>query len=133
MEIYTIPGNPIAWKRARTCRGRYFDAQSDIKKQIQLVILAQKPPKPPASHSLHITMTFVMPKATKLSKLKKMALEGKPHYNRPDLSNLVKFYEDALNEILWQDDKYITKLYAEKFYGDNPQTIIKVQAYTHNP
>jgi Holliday junction resolvase RusA-like endonuclease len=45
---------------------------------------------------------------------------------KPDIDNLVKFYLDAGNNILWSDDKKIVELKATKIYSESPQTIIKV-------
>lgn len=45
---------------------------------------------------------------------------------KPDLDNLVKFYLDAGNKILWSDDKKIVELKAKKIYSEVSQTIITV-------
>ena len=45
---------------------------------------------------------------------------------KPDIDNLVKFYLDAANGILWQDDKQIIELNVIKKYSQKPKTIINV-------
>jgi hypothetical protein len=45
---------------------------------------------------------------------------------KPDIDNLVKFYLDAANDVLWPDDKKIVELKATKIYSEIPQTIITV-------
>ena len=45
----------------------------------------------------------------------------------PDLDNYVKLILDALNGLLWEDDRYIVEMHAGKFYttGD-PRTELMV-------
>ena len=56
---------------------------------------------------------------------------GKPHTNTPDLSNLVKCVEDALNGIAYTDDRQIVDLHAEKLwvYEADEGTHITLVAY----
>lgn len=42
----------------------------------------------------------------------------------PDLSNMIKFYEDCLNGILWEDDRLIVEIYSFKIYAETPGTLI---------
>ena len=53
--------------------------------------------------------------------------------SRPDLSNYIKFIEDALNGHLWMDDALIVKLIAKKHYSEHPQTIVKVKVCKGDP
>ena len=41
------------------------------------------------------------------------------HIKRPDLSNLIKGIEDALNGIAWNDDSQICETYQRKLYTTN--------------
>jgi len=43
-----------------------------------------------------LTLSFVIPMPKSWGKKKKQEMDGKPHQQRPDLSNLVKAFEDAL-------------------------------------
>ena len=40
---------------------------------------------------------------------------------KPDVSNIVKGIEDALNGILWRDDSQIVDLHVSKFYSEIPR------------
>ena len=44
----------------------------------------------------------------------------------PDTDNLIKFYGDALNGILWTDDRIIASVLGEKYYSVETATIIEV-------
>lgn len=47
---------------------------------------------------------------------------------RVDLDNMSKAILDALNNVMWDDDKQVTKLTLEKFYDkENPRAYIRVK------
>jgi Holliday junction resolvase RusA-like endonuclease len=47
------------------------------------------------------------------------------HQIRPDTSNLLKMYEDVLQDCrVLQDDALIAKIIARKIYDEEPRTII---------
>jgi len=46
---------------------------------------------------------------------------------RPDLTNLVKFYEDCIKEFIFEDDSQVVEFSCRKFYGEKPKAIIKVE------
>ena len=45
------------------------------------------------------------------------------HTSKPDTDNLIKFFLDAGNGILWQDDCQIADITAQKVYGEVAQTV----------
>lgn len=49
-----------------------------------------------------------------------------PHTKKPDLDNLVKNPMDCMNGIVYEDDRLVTKIFAEKCYGLEPRTEIRV-------
>ena len=68
-----------------------------------------------------------MPIPKSLSKKKQHELLNQPHHKKPDLSNLIKFVEDALIGILFVDDRQITTIHATKIYHKIPKTLIKIK------
>ncbi len=46
---------------------------------------------------------------------------------RPDLSNLLKLVEDALNEIVYRDDALLCEIRARKVYGPQPKIVVGVR------
>lgn len=48
------------------------------------------------------------------------------HNKKPDVSNLIKFYEDAANEVLFPDDRMIVRIKGQKFFSEIPRTEINV-------
>ena len=84
----------------------------------------------PLDCELTVKVTFVFKRqATKTWKTKPM-----PRYRhaiKPDMDNLLKSTFDALNEIVWTDDKLICDVQAEKFFAaghEGPSVTITVSA-----
>ena len=82
-------------------------------------------------HMLHgpieAEFEFIFEPPKSWSKKKKLQAIGKPKMTRPDLDNLIKCCEDALNGVAYTDDGRIWKTTAQKIYGEEAMTIIKLR------
>lgn len=116
-QIYTyvIPGNPIPWARAGLNQDRFYDKQKHLKLSFGLVLQNLHGNRPLFSDPLHVQFIFYL-KETKRNP------SGNYHHTRPDLSNLIKFIEDASTGIIYVDDSLICSINAEKKYDSNPRT-----------
>ena len=115
---YVIPGNPIPLKRPRFAKGHVYDPQEDEKSGTWMIIRQQQK-GPMLLGPVHLKITFFMNQPQRH--------KGKLwHRTKPDLSNLVKFYEDVCTGILYYDDKQVVKITAEKMYDENPRTVLTV-------
>ena len=56
----------------------------------------------------------------------RLTKEGRASETRIDLDNCLKLVADALNGILWHDDRQIVRVTARKIYAETAQTILQV-------
>ena len=134
MIKFTILGKPKALKRHRpSARGGYYDPSSKDKKGILLQI-AKYRPKQPLAGDIMISLRFTMPipkswyRSGKYKHLLKDKYKGiKYHSTVPDLDNMIKLISDVLNKSFYVDDSQICQIYAEKMYGENPNTAVIIE------
>lgn len=86
-------------------------------------------PKTPIECEIGVGMYFHIPPSPKCAPIASNQAHwaSAGHRIKPDLSNLVKFYEDAGNGILWHDDSQISSLTTKKILAINPITIITIE------
>lgn len=145
--ILEILGVPLAKKRARAflLKGKicHYNPQSNEErnvKDIMLTHIRQMFDSPIRENAIEasnlaygelftIDLTFCMPIPKSYGKTKRKAIsDGFNNCNtKPDIDNLIKFYLDCANEILFPDDRLIIALTAKKVYDENPRTIINVK------
>lgn len=120
-----ILGQPVTWKRPGGFSQRY-DEQQHSKFSVGIEVKNQLGKLPVFKTALQLTFNFyfMVPKkgGTKLQE----QLRGKPMLKRRDLDNLIKFYLDALNGVVWYDDSLITSIIAHKLYDDPERTEITI-------
>lgn len=130
MTTFTIPGKPFAWKRPRFNRksGATFSHPDQEAYFSTVASIAARHTNGPIEGpvSLTIEATFAMPQSW--SKKKRAAMDGRPHTQVPDLSNLVKAIEDALNRVVFADDRQIASGSQSKFWGHTDETRVTVEA-----
>lgn len=79
--------------------------------------------------ALSMELTVHSPIPPSWSKTKQNALEGQPKISKPDLDNYIKFYSDVLNEVAYEDDNQITRIWSEKLYSTHPRVEIIIQPF----
>lgn len=148
MIKFVIHGNPIPKARHRSCSRNglafQYDPQSKEKNSIKKTFIhkikeftngpcseiALNASNLATNDVFHVDLTFHMPipKSTPVSQ-KNLMLWGLVEHNRkPDVSNLIKFYEDAANEVLFPDDSMIVKITSQKKWDLNPRTEISIMS-----
>jgi Holliday junction resolvase RusA-like endonuclease len=118
---FVIPGNPLAWSRAVPLhKGRAFDKQKKAKFDFGLILISQLNglSRPVYSGALEMDIKFFFEPA----QYKKSEPNIAFHKSPPDLSNLIKFIEDASAKILYPNDCMIASLKAAKYYDPEPRT-----------
>jgi len=66
-------------------------------------------------------VTFVLPMPKSWSQKKRVQMDGKPHMQRPDLSNMLKALEDAI----YQEDSVIYTIHISKRWGISGKILIE--------
>jgi Holliday junction resolvase RusA-like endonuclease len=106
-------------------------------KQTFASILQQDAPKTPIDEPIMLEMNFYMrrPKShygtgKNISKIKPNAPEWCA--TKPDVDNLAKFVQDALNKIFYRDDSLICQITCRKLYSEKPRTEITITTLSIN-
>jgi|GEM_PF-1465512 len=127
---YTIYGPPKAKARPRAARHgdgvRVYNSQKmemgldriEVMQQMRSHGHLQRLREP-----ISVSMRFHMGGANKVQ-TRRLNGRGKP--NKPDIDNLAKYYLDVLNELVYDDDRFITELWCEKIFSDKPKVEIWV-------
>lgn len=132
----TIAGMPVSQNRPRgrvTKSGKGIHMYSDQKKQYEytrakaIAALGEDFVPFRRINALKVRFEFYIKLPVMYLRKRRTAFEGVPRIKKPDLSNYIKFYEDALNKILWFDDANIAEISAIKSYSKNPRTEIYVE------
>ena len=131
--IIKIPGTPIAKKRPRFARigkgVRTYSIQETEEGRTLLMIKDQV--REQTDKPVKVSFFFKLPRpknhfgsGKNAEQLKASA--PKHHTSKPDIDNMVKFYMDCLNGIVWHDDRQVVIQEASKMYHDEPETVIIV-------
>lgn len=82
----------------------------------------------PIDGPLKVSFTFYRPVQQSLSKaeFERRAVGDELPTVKPDLSNYLKATEDALNGVVWEDDRAITTEVIKKRYSTTPRIALKI-------
>lgn len=73
---------------------------------------------------IEICAFYAMPKSW--SKKKRAELDGKPMMQKPDCDNAAKAILDALNGLVYNDDKQVTELHVTKTYSTEDKIVVTI-------
>lgn len=130
--MLTVPGKPVPQGRPRFNRytGRAYDPEKSREYKALVKSMAKKvaPPTPvvcPVGLAIWIYMSI--PKS--FTKKQRKAIEDGTLLptTKPDVSNIVKGIEDALNGVWYADDSQIIYSVASKQYADEPRVHIDMK------
>ena len=120
-----IQGQPVPKGRPRFTRGGFAytpkktkDAETYIKKQVQRMYRGEPLKGPLTFYAYFIIRPPKKPKS-------EMPISG----NIADTDNYVKLLLDALNGLLFDDDKQVVQIHAVKMFGDDPGVIFGVSDF----
>ncbi len=123
--MFTVPGEPVAWARARQ-HGKHFFTAPHVTAHKALVQAAALRNiavwESTGPFIIECHFCFGRPKSWS----KKKREETLHHLSKPDVDNLVKLIKDALNGIAWVDDSQVIQVHATKSYSTDPRTMVEI-------
>jgi Holliday junction resolvase RusA-like endonuclease len=115
---YIIFGNPIPLQRPRYTPSAVWDSQKGLKMTCSGKLEEQHGSSPLFEGPLGMQIIFYMPIPHSVTHKKVTSKYNTYHFIKPDISNLIKFYEDVATGIVYKDDSIICHTFAEKRYDD---------------
>jgi Holliday junction resolvase RusA-like endonuclease len=128
---FEVPGDPVPQPRPRiTVRGKHGHAYTPGDHKIHRYRSAIAAAARAAGAGVHgdpvnvvIDFVFARPK----SHMRKSGVRADaPRLPRPDIDNLQKGVCDALNGVAWEDDSQVGRVVAEKTWGTEGRTTVRI-------
>jgi Holliday junction resolvase RusA-like endonuclease len=133
--MYTVYGEPVGKGRPRFAkRGNFVSTYTPLKTktyedEIRMMAKAAMGSSEPLETPVTVAIYIRVGIPTSFSKQKrKDAIEGilKPT-KKPDADNVLKCFLDAMNEIVYLDDKQVVNIHLTKVYSETPAVEIMVK------
>lgn len=122
---FTVEGPPVPWARARLSKGRHFTAEAQAAHMRRVAWAGRRAIPEPLKGPLLLSASFFIEPPRSWSGVKRRRALGLPVIVKPDLSNLIKIIEDALNGIAYIDDNQVAEYgLVAKTFSLNPRTEI---------
>lgn len=134
---FSMSGLPRGQGRPRaTTRGGHptvYKPTADRKYEAWVAKVAQAAMngRDPLEGPLSVSLRFRMPIPASQNRRVKgsMAAGDIPPCTKPDLSNLTKAIEDAMNGVVYVDDSQIVRGFQTKIYAEHPGVDVRVEAF----
>ena len=131
---FIVPGQPQGKLRPRAVRrgahvGIYTPEKTvNYETFIKEMFVISYPDFVPLEGALRIQITawMMIPKSTSKKKTKLMEERIIRPTKKPDMSNILKSVEDALNSLAYHDDKQIVTCIFYKFYSMRPRLEVEI-------
>lgn len=134
IAFFVVPGVPVAKGRARSfVRNGHVahytpEKTANYENLVKLAAQRAMRGRQPFAGACELELVLFMPVPTSWSNKKRnAALAGdiRP-MSKPDCSNVLKAIEDAMNGVVWIDDKQETDVHIKKRYSTTPEAIVRV-------
>ena len=125
-----IPGNLIPWRAHAGYGRKSFNPLFKEREFVQWHIKSQWSGDL-LTEAICVRFTYYVkiPNTTSKKNREKMQNGEIRPIKRPDLTNLCKFYEDCLKNVVISDDSLIVEQSNSKFYADEPSVIIQIFSF----
>lgn len=127
---FTVPGVPVGKGRPRFVKatGRAYTPEKTASYESLIAYAASQAMRgaDPISTPVGVKVQAVFPIPASWSQKRKA--DAHWHTSKPDGDNILKAVGDALNGIVWADDKQIARTSIAKVYGETPGLHVFVEA-----
>ena len=131
---FVIPGAPVGKGRPKFARRGAFvtaytpEKTASYENLVKLAASGAMAGRPPMEGAADVSIAlFVTPPASWSQKKQRAALLGQVFpTSKPDIDNVIKGIFDAMNGIVWQDDKQVVSLRVFKRYSDTARASVEV-------
>lgn len=133
---FTVPGVPVAKGRARSFvrngHVAHYTPEKTANYENLVKVKAEwamgSNPLIECAVGVDISLFVPIPKSWSKKKQNDALINKIRPTSKPDLDNYLKILGDALNGIVWHDDKQVVYVSAGKFYSDVPRAEIEIKA-----
>ena len=127
---FFVPGKPFGKQRPRVTRtGHAYTPDQTVMYEnlVKTTFLQQYPECVPEGGPVFIEIGAAFPVPQSWPKKKQaLALDRKIYPGKPDIDNIMKIIQDALNNVAYKDDSQIYSAYVLKFYAECPGVKIRM-------
>jgi Holliday junction resolvase RusA-like endonuclease len=135
VTMFTVYGEPVGKGRPRFAkRGNFVSTytpqktktyEDEIRLMAKAAMGSSEPLETPVTVAIYIRVGIPV---SYTKQMKKYALEGilKPT-KKPDIDNIAKCFLDAMNGIVYLDDKQVVNLHITKVFAETPAVEIMVR------
>jgi len=141
---FSVPIQPVGKARPRVVSRfghthaftpkKTIEAEKQIKLAAINAMAENKCKKIDVPLSLSVTAFFALPKSATKKRRQEIANNSfTPHAQKPDIDNIVKLVSDALNDVVYFDDKQIVQIKGSKHWTIQASYIlIEIEKYNVN-
>lgn len=125
-----VPGDAVPQGRPRFGHGRTYDPPKSRKYKEKVRCIARcNAPESPTTHAVRLTLVIYrgVPKSWSKRKAAQAITDKIRPTTKPDVSNVLKGIEDALNGVWYEDDSQIVE-YGKigKWYAEEPRVYVRL-------
>lgn len=133
---FVIPGTPVGKGRPKFARRGNFvttytpEKTASYENLVKLAAAEAMQGRAIIDGAVAVTIAlYVTPPASWSKKKQREALEGAIFpTSKPDVDNVIKGIFDAMNDIVFRDDKQACDVSVQKRYAETPRAFVKVTA-----
>jgi len=120
---------PTSWSAPLKGKNGFYDKKSKQKEFARWQILGQYRDQP-LSGFVILEFVFFIPIPKSTSKVKRdQMLRRLILPTSPDTTNMQKFYEDCLQGIVIENDRYANKICSVRYFSEKPGVLIQVKSW----